>query len=340
MNKYKFLILIDDSVFLQHIIGLIVILCDKGITPSLLIDNAVDKNLAAYKLIIAMHKGGEIKIIPFNFDDHSKSTLQFDYIITQWGPPKSIGRSFSQIKRNKLLHSLPITGGRIIPFPHGFEIKDIGLTISWKARLRSLLWDFSLNPFKDYSRYYHRYFFETSFHRSRYKRYMDEKFGTVIGFPTFNPYCLDKIKDRLLNYGVRVKPLLGNVLVMPKFKHIGGKRINTLNDVNYVIPHPREYDPQYNFLAAKFPQINIIKSLDFFSLGDCCHVIDFGTSVSILGKLFGAKVTYINMLAQDPYFNESDFSRMVESNFFSCGHHSYESYASYVLSKIMVNDCE
>jgi hypothetical protein len=340
MKKFKCLILIDDSVFLQHIIGLIVILCDKGVKPSLLIDNVVNKDLVAYQLIIAMHKDNEILIVSLNKEDYSKTVLKFDYIFTQWGPPRSIGRIFSQVKRNKLLHSITLSGGRIVSFPHGFEIKDMGLTISWKARLRALLCDLSLNPFKDYSRYFDRYFFETNFHRTRYNRYMGEKFSGVIGFPTFNPYSLDEINNRLIRYGIQPRRVLGKVLIMPKFRHIGTKRIDILNDVDYVIPHPREYGLQYDFLREKFPQINILKSLDFFSLGDYIHIIDFGTSVSILGKLFGAKVTYINMLSHEPFFSESDFSGMVKSDFFSCGHNSYESYATYVLSEIMANDDE
>jgi len=340
MKKFNCLILIDDSVFLQHIIGLIVIFCDKGVKPSLLIDNSVNKELVAYQLIIAMHKNNEIEIVSLKKEDYLKTILTFDYIFTQWGPPKSICRFFSQVKRNKLLHSITLSGGRIFSFPHGFEIKDMGLTISWKARLRSLVCDLSFNPFKDYNRYYDRYFFETKFHRVRYRRYMNETFSGVIGFPTFNPYSLNEIKNRLIKYGIKPKPALGKILIMPKFKHIGAKRIEILNDVDYVIPHPREYGLQYDFLKEKFPQINILKSLDFFSLGDCTHIIDFGTSVSILGKLFGAKVTYINMLSREPFFSESDFRAMTKSDFFSCGHNSYESYATYVLSEIMANNHE
>ena len=338
VKNNKVIIIVDDNVFLQHILGLILMLADAGARPSLLLSDDIQKELLAFRLLEAMGEKGEINII--GSEILAEKPEYFAVAVSQWGPPKTSGRKWTSVKRNCILHAMPIRAERHIAFPHGFEIKEQALSISVKARARALLFDCSFNPFTDYEMFYDKYLFESLFHAQRYIGYINSPTIGVVGLVTFNPYTIAKIYERFKRYELNVDSLCGRIMIMPKLLHVGSFCDLDFNNVDYVIPHPREFNEQVSFLEKEYPGVIILNELDFFKISQSVTVLDFGTSVSILSQLFGATVEYRCLLKSPPFFDPLTFDELVADNFFSCGHDSYNSYLNYTLSHFKGNKIE
>lgn len=327
MNEKRVLILIDDRVFLEHIFGVIHLLVEEEVAIDVHTPLHLPQDLLLFQLLKHFDEQKFIRLC-----HEIPSGINYDTVISQWGPPRNFGRRFSGVKRNRLLHENNIQANQFMAFPHGFEIKHQKLGFTYKSQIRSLLLNFSFNPFADYKEFYSKYFFESDFHRERYKGVIADDKAQTIGFPTFNPHMVACIGESIEKAPISSNPLSGNLLIMPKMAHVNDFGKIDFEGMDYVVPHPREFKEQVAYLSGLTENVKILPYLEFFRLSRDITIIDFGTSVGILAQLFGASVNFNSLLTQKLAFQPKDFDRLLDENFFLAGRPSYSEYKKFLTS--------
>ena len=333
-TQSAFFILIDDPVFLQHIFGLIIALIDLGKRPRIILGFELSEQAPLEKLLVVLLKNQKCVLCDLKKIDLSVSAN--DYVCSQWGPPPSIGRRFTKIKRNSLLHKIPKFDANFIAFPHGFEIKSKTLKRTKLSILRSVLCEFSTNPFADYNRFYKRYFFETEFHKDRYHGHMTEGLSKVLGHITFNYLMVGRIRQYLTDCGINIQMLSGKVVILPKIQHVGKIDIQNLKNADYFVLHPREIEIQKKMMVSKGLRGKILEGLDLFSLNRSVELYDFGTSISCLAQCFGAHIVFENRVGALDLTPER-YLQLLTTGQQTLGATTYEDYILNV-SKVLIDD--
>lgn len=328
------LLLIDDPVFLHHAIGLIMVFVDKNIDLWVGVNYELKKTHTAEKLLLSWQVEKKITVVQKHELGTKLENESYDLVICQWGPPKSFMRKKFSLHRNKLLQELAIRADRYIAIPHGFEIKVQKLQLTLKSRLRSLVTNFSFNPFEDYNRFYHRYLFDTDEHAKRYASLLDKYVVGIIGLPTFNPHAVQRLMWHLTNHAINPNPYKGRILVMPKMAHVSMEAIPKDMYCDYVVPHPREFSSQLSLISHNFPKAQVIEELDLFRIGEKTELIDFGTSLSIVGQVLGARVEFHNALRLPLNYLPNKYDSYRRSNVFSAGCNSYDEYTNHIIKML------
>ncbi len=322
-----FLIFVDDHVFLQHAVGLIFLLATRTeLLTEVVIADSVDASLSAFRILLNLQANGRLVI--------TKAPMRRDYkkIFSQWGPPPGWVRTFSKIRHNRLAFQFRnAVRGTWVCLPHGFEIKENPLPkISYRAKLRACVTQFSLNPYADY-RFYDRYCLDSAAHEARYGNLLAGVSTLRIGSPTFNIETLTELKR-----ATGRPPEYGKLVIMPKQRHvekIGSVLEKKSSDILYV-PHPREYVLQIAFLAENGVAENqIIASLDLMRIGNSTEVYDFGTSVSLVAKVSGASLHFENLTGRPLLVDPQDPRQVGEILRGDCP--SGEKYSDFILEALI-----
>ena len=114
--------------------------------------------------------------------------------------------------------------------------------------------------------------------------------------------------------------------------HIENPEKINVEGMDYVVPHPREFEKQVAYLSGLNKDIKILPFLEFFRLSRDVKIIDFGTSVGILAQLFGASVNFTSLVSQKLAFQPKDFCHLLEEHFFLAGKSSYSEYKAFLTS--------
>ena len=266
MTRYKndIIYCVDDNTFLAHSLGTISYLKDKNYNFKILLGNAVTNS---YRNIL--------EEMNFSFWEDTSDLGHSNLVFGQWGP--ACMKDKNQL--NYLMHNQIFDSSRKFYLPHGLEIKKRKLKLGWRGRVKEIL---NMN----YSEYQNSsYFFDTSMHAQRMKKY-EKKLGTKI---LKNTTFFSKYTPSIMRAVLTVKHETHKELCfLPKIEHVGRTKFHSLllslYEKNYdFIIHPREVKEQK--LILRELNINYTCDLGVLDIFGCKSVYDFGTSVSAITKL-------------------------------------------------------
>ena len=336
--KRSIAILIDDDVFLQHILGLVFALIDEGYNPHVITSDSITTSLTAIRILKCLDADGSIKLAVAHRDTFA-SVNYYDLLVSQWGPPPNHFRRLKHAK-NTLLHSFRWKYKEIFAFPHGFEIKCQSIQVSRMSVIRSILINFSSNPFEDYNNFYTKYFFETSEHEKRYSNFLSNNIKRTIGFVTFNQLSIERIRRYINDKHIEVFNYPDNILIMPKLIHVNDAINNLRNFDGLIFLHPREFRKQ-KILFKEEGTVRVSDTcLDYFALQERNTVYDFGTSVCLLAKVMGSKVIFENKLKTDLIYHPDQFDKLASENFFTNRNVTYQDFTNYLMDEIGLSNDE
>lgn len=336
--KRSVAILIDDDVFLQHILGLVFALVDHGYNPNVIISDRITTSLTAMRILNSLDADGSIKLT-IALRKTFTPARHYDLLVSQWGPPRTHFRRLKHAK-NTLLHSFRWKYEEIFAFPHGFEIKYQIIQVSRMSVIRSMLINFSSNPFEDYNKFYTKYFFETREHENRYAKFLSNNIKRTIGFVTFNHLTVGRIRNYINENQIEAINYTDNILIMPKLKHVD-ESIDDLKDFDGLIfLHPREIRQQQILFKEKGSTRVSDTCLDYFALRERNTVYDYGTSVCLLAKVMGSKVIFENKLKTDLIYHPDQFEKLASENLFTNSNLTYQNFTNYLMDEMGLPDGE
>lgn len=325
-TSFDFLILIDDNVFLQHVIGLAYILATQTkYTVEIVIADNIDQSLLSYQILKKIELQNHCIAL-----SKAPSQKKYDKIFSQWGPPPSFVRQFSKIRQNVLAFKFNKLQGKWICLPHGFEIKINSLNITNKGRLRSFITHLSFNSYKDYE-FYTKYCFDSKVHSLRYGNLLKNIDLAFIGSLTFNKEVLNELKSFIAPIRSYKK-----IVIMPKMRHVDQmeKVFSDLSSELMFVPHPREYDAQIDLLKQYgISDENIIHSLDLLKISDGTDVYDYGTSVSYIAKVSNSKLYFKNFTKNELIIDPNDINKV--DQILNGNKNEHQSYKNFILNELV-----